>query len=136
MGEKANVGQINDTWVVETYIGQTYTTGGILLASQKLGNVQEAYPLPPLIGALGGTLVVFPQVLVAHGMVSNQTGSLGIAVQPSVGTIAGSIVATIAATLAPNQFLVKAYTAAAGSLTEVGNATAISAALTFLERGS
>jgi hypothetical protein len=126
-------GEINRQWVVETFVNTVYVQGATALSSQKLGLVEEAYPMLPVIGGIGGTLVAFPQVLAAHGMTTSGVGTLGGSLAP-VGTIAGTIMGTIAATLNPNQFTIKVYQAPARTLVEASAGT-ITGALTFLLRG-
>jgi hypothetical protein len=118
------VGQINRQWVVEAFIGVAYTTaqGGVLLQSQQLQEVEEVYSLPVPIGVGGGTLQVSTQVQVAHGMAG------------LLGTIPASVTATVAATLLPNQFLVKAFQSPAGTLVERATGT-LDTALVFILRG-
>lgn len=105
-------GQINREWVVETFPGVVYTAGGLIVSSQKLAEVDEAYFLS---GISSGTVIPVGATVVAHGVRNPDQGTIG---------------ATIAATLAPQQFVVGLYDAAgevaAGTLT----------ALTFIERGA
>jgi hypothetical protein len=136
MGEATGVvGQINRDAAVETFVNTYYTTsvGGFVFSSQKMGVVTEVYPLPALIGGIGGTLIPVVQVITAHGMMSSGVGTVG-GPQAPIGTISASVMATIAATLLPNQFLAKVYSAPAGTLVEAPTGT-ITAALAFLLKG-
>jgi len=135
MGETTGViGQINRSTVVETFVNTVYGAPQIF-SSQKLAVVTEAYPMPTLIGGLGGTLEVNSKVVAAHGMMSSGGGTIGLQSASLIGTIAATIQATLASTLGPNQFLARCYTAPAGTLVEVASGSLISGALTFLLKG-
>ena len=105
-------GQINREWVIETFPGVVYAAGGVAISSQKLAEVDEAYFLS---GISSGTVIPTGATIVAHSVRTPDQGTIG---------------ATIAGTLAPQQFLAGLYDAAgevaAGTLT----------ALTFIERGA
>jgi hypothetical protein len=117
-------GQINRSWVVESFVGVLYTTaqGGILLQSQQLQEVEEVYSMPTPVGVGGGTLQVSTQVQAAHGM------------SGLIGTIPASVTATVAATLLPNQFLVKVFQTPAGTLVERATGT-LDTAMVFIIKG-
>jgi hypothetical protein len=105
-------GQINREWVIETFPGVVYTAGGVVISSQKLAEVDEAYFLS---GIAAGSVIPTGATIISHGArVPDQ----------------GSVSATVAATLGPQQFLVGLYDAA-GEL-----AASTLTALTFIERGA
>ncbi len=103
-------GQINREWVIETFPGVVYAVGGALVSSQKLAEVDEAYFLP----GPAGTVIPTGATIVAHGVSTPNQGSVG---------------ATIAATLGPQQFIAGLYEAS-GELT-----AGTLPSLTFLLRG-
>jgi hypothetical protein len=109
-----NTGVINDRWVVETYKGVIHANGAVaVFKSTKLSVVSEAYLLA---GAqAGGGSVIASASIISHGISVPDQGSIG---------------ATQAATLAPQQFMAGFYdtfgTIAAGT-----QVTAV-----FLERGT
>lgn len=107
-----DTGVINRQWVVETYTNVVAASAGAVLSSRKLTVVSEAYPIS-MAGTVAGPYAA--GTIVAHG------GST------PAGT--GSIQATIAATLGPQQFT--AQVTLGGTLLTAG--TVLSA--TFLERG-
>jgi hypothetical protein len=107
-----DVGEVNSEWVVETYSNVIFAAGGAtLFSSSHRTVVSEAV----FISGQAGGVPITSATVIAHGRsVPDQ----------------GSVAATVAATLAPQQFLADLY---ASSGTVVAGTVVTSA--TFLVRG-
>ncbi len=107
-----DVGMVNSEWTVETYSNVIFAAGGAaLFSSQRKTVVSEAV----FIGGQAGGVPVASATVIAHGRSIPDQGSVG---------------ATVAATLGPQQFLVDLY---ASSGTVVAGTVVTSA--TFFVRG-